>query len=1238
MDTTMNMPGLIRMVVVDNNILPGRIDEVPLDDHAVVLAENGSGKTSLIQLVPIFYGEKMSAVVNSRERDTFIGHYLPRQSSYLAFEYRNARGEVRSVVIHSDSSRERMQYRFVRGGLCEEMFVMRDEDTVEFIASTGFEQRLRALGIDHASRLVTSTRSYRGIIQGWTDATVDTRDRAYYNSLIADYGHTDRKTPMVGVEKILTQMLRNNVSMKSLLGVVARQATESGQGTFRILGDSKRQDIAAWPRRHQGYRTVMNAEPTARKAHAIKLQADDARSEMNGRLAALAAYEIDKTKQIADLVGELDVLKAQEEAAGSSYRERITDAEDTLSRLRAEHKAISEEIARIEDREQKLRSRGGAEARQKVDMLPRLLGEADAAQAARDALGAKGDEVARKFEAAIAARKDGAKEGLANLNENSKVATSTADLTYETLEEGKRKNLSDIRIKLDADLQKIDDEAQTSRGSRDSCLRDMAAVEADPRIVGEHEALKARLDKITAEHAEQTEFQRQADTAQRDATHQLEISARALSDAELAFQSATTKHARIVQEVTPETGTLLAEIKTNMPDWAETIGKVIRPELLQLKTLAPAFEEGGESLYGLHLDLERLDVPPHADDQIAQDRLQRASMDVDEAKTNLDQAGKAHERLGKSRAQAERALAEAQALLENLKRKRLAAEEDLGVKADELARNLAERRAELHETLAKIEVTLKELDTQRVNAKNEATSRISALESDITVARAARDAERKRLHDAEQQGRKEIEASLRDALAELKSQRADALKAEGVNAGALSDADARIAAIHAQIKVAKAARELADAWAAHVESMAGLSERKGKQTQMGFDLSAQEVALKDLKSARDADLKGIAAKRSKLRDAKQTAEDVLAQIARELDAVGAERADPQRDTLYSEGVEANLTQMRRRRTALAEAEVEGRKLAKQISNIFHGCGDAGISAYFLEQDLGTPSLEWVPVILRWYNKDHEETFEILMSGLVAIIQPIRASFQQLREADDGIRRTNRKLAKAISSNPGFPHVRDVELSLVSRIREQEFWKDMEALEEAFTQWQHTDGRQPSEALVAALVAFLDHWKDDDDPVLQIEDMIYLKGQMVERGHPRKFGRNTDLSDLSSNGNIIILRLILFTALLSVMRKGQAMRLVWSVDEIGALDVENTKSLLDMLSGNDITLLTAAPNLDRRVKHAFEFQLRIQDRQLYRLGVAHTGIREWIADDQLDYPGKDDGNNGDEADTDEGDQK
>ena len=166
---------------------------------------------------------------------------------------------------------------------------------------------------------------------------------------------------------------------------------------------------------------------------------------------------------------------------------------------------------------------------------------------------------------------------------------------------------------------------------------------------------------------------------------------------------------------------------------------------------------------------------------------------------------------------------------------------------------------------------------------------------------------------------------------------------------------------------------------------------------------------------------------------------------------------------------------------------------------------------------------------------------MLMGGLVAIIQPIRASYQQLRQADEGIRRSSRKLSKSISSNPGFPHVRDVELTLVSRIREQEFWKDMQGLEEAFTQWQHTDGRQPSEALVAALVAFLDHWKDDDDPVLQIEDMIYLKGTMVERGHLRKFGRNTALSDLSSNGHIIIRRLRLFTALLSVTRKGPPQR-------------------------------------------------------------------------------------------------
>jgi hypothetical protein len=87
-----------------------------------------------------------------------------------------------------------------------------------------------------------------------------------------------------------------------------------------------------------------------------------------------------------------------------------------------------------------------------------------------------------------------------------------------------------------------------------------------------------------------------------------------------------------------------------------------------------------------------------------------------------------------------------------------------------------------------------------------------------------------------------------------------------------------------------------------------------------------------------------------------------------------------------------------------------------------------------------------------------------------------------------------------------------------------------------------------------------------------------------------------------------------------MRRGRPARLVWSVDEIGALDIENSRSLLKMLKGNGIVLLTAAPGLDRRVKEHFCHHMRIDRKVLYRLGAdARNGIREWIADDQLDYP-------------------
>jgi len=62
----------------------------PLEGGAVLTGRNGRGKTSLLQLLPGFFGENPNRIVGTEtNRLNFAGYYLPRLTSYILFEYRN---------------------------------------------------------------------------------------------------------------------------------------------------------------------------------------------------------------------------------------------------------------------------------------------------------------------------------------------------------------------------------------------------------------------------------------------------------------------------------------------------------------------------------------------------------------------------------------------------------------------------------------------------------------------------------------------------------------------------------------------------------------------------------------------------------------------------------------------------------------------------------------------------------------------------------------------------------------------------------------------------------------------------------------------------------------------------------------------------------------------------------------------------------------------------------------------
>lgn len=94
---------LLRLVLIDS-YSPGRVVEFPVDGGAVLTGRNGRGKTTLLQLVPIFYGENPARIVGTEtNRLDFNGYYLPCLTSYIVFEYLR-RDVTCLVVLHASQN------------------------------------------------------------------------------------------------------------------------------------------------------------------------------------------------------------------------------------------------------------------------------------------------------------------------------------------------------------------------------------------------------------------------------------------------------------------------------------------------------------------------------------------------------------------------------------------------------------------------------------------------------------------------------------------------------------------------------------------------------------------------------------------------------------------------------------------------------------------------------------------------------------------------------------------------------------------------------------------------------------------------------------------------------------------------------------------------------------------------------------------------------------------------------
>ena len=112
----------LKKIILIDSFWAGKTVLLNLDGHINLSGTNGAGKTTFLRLIQLFWGERPSNIVGSTgSKKGFIEYYLPRNSSYLIYEYQRPLKQVCHVMIQSDGRGAR--YKFIDAPYNQEFYI-----------------------------------------------------------------------------------------------------------------------------------------------------------------------------------------------------------------------------------------------------------------------------------------------------------------------------------------------------------------------------------------------------------------------------------------------------------------------------------------------------------------------------------------------------------------------------------------------------------------------------------------------------------------------------------------------------------------------------------------------------------------------------------------------------------------------------------------------------------------------------------------------------------------------------------------------------------------------------------------------------------------------------------------------------------------------------------------------------------------------------------------------------------
>ena len=1205
------MAKLIRAVLIDS-INRGSNIEIMLDSNTALTGTNGIGKTSFLKLLAIFYGARPGQVVKADGSNNlnFGQWYLPHESSYLIFEYENYEGQRCCAVLHHSSSS--YSYRLIEGAWHQDL-VYQDADAGVLVKPGNL--------IHHCLRMQRSCSpemtqtSYRLILQYNTgnDDMKEVTDKAQRNQieiLRKRFSLAPRGKEVAGIDTITLTLIDGGNNFEGLRKIITDILKQDNDDPAGALSAIQLHELKGLVDGLEAYR--MYESDVRPKIDRLDTLLTEHRSKSEQLSKAKCRIEL-STEQALDekeLVNEkLEAKRKDRDAFEESWEAQRGKLEHAVSEAQVAFGTADKKLKDLERQEAVYADMQIEDMVKRCERQADRTAERDAKQSELNGLERAGSNVRLDYQQRITDVKDRC------------AARLTAESSREKpLRERAQSEIAKVRKQYDDDKASLEESKANALAPYEEQLKRLAdeqgSISGELKITrqlkvlpSDQQEIDLTRDQIDAKSeklkvlASQEREQSKIGGRHQDDQRQLASEKSALEKQQASVQTTLES---LQAQLNASQATLLGFLRRNHPTWQDNIGRLLPPAILMRDDLNPEIAGSADqaSLFGVTLNTALLPTQTLANT----DELRASIAEAESERQHLDELNAGLTAKAKQLQVAKREFDEK---AHQLRRLMTREEEDQNILRS-LLESLLDRASEnrqLH--IESLEEQLNQLSESHDQAlgkieeiKAEYGRHLIHLTTTMKGAEGDLEAELKaELEQIEELKTGIVEQQQRE-IDELERNMESALSDAGVDVSItrklnndLKELTKELSWIEENISRVEAFKR----WKLNEWSQRGELERQYNEANRNNDSARRQKQNFDDRAKTDR--ANFKAHIDKLEQQRNRIADDLHTLERLNESLENIHSDP--DALLTPGQTAQDLDNDIKLIKKAQSKIHdnGSRLYGEVINQFrsrhknsqHAMHIEGVakSAREAAEHYDNAWLHGADQLVTDMPQFHETQRDKLIGMASNTGDSISDGRIQLEDINESIQRLSREAtARAKVVAESFVSLDIESVKIVSKIRDLEFWSDLQYFEQQYRRWRALgDDQLPSEGYIHALEKII-VWLKLERLTTNLADCFTLEVALSDSGRQKLITNDSSFKTSSSEGLKVVLQCMLFVSLFELLRKDADLQIIFPLDETLRLSAENYIPLLQALNERQIVSVAGfpegSPEILAHFKHSYEF--------------------------------------------------